>query len=134
MALGASTRKRSAIYDDKGNAIGTRKQNVYNEKLKITAPKLGEFGRPEKSNATLSGQMLNAMTFDAGGDGFRIFIADTPRKKTHPKRNDNKLTNKEVAEHYFRDRPGMALTDGEVRILKQECEKIISEKIKQLIR
>lgn len=132
--LGAYDTKKGFTYNNDGVATGTTRRKVYNEKLKITAPILGEFGRPEKSNATLSGQMLNAITIDASTGGFRIFIADSPRKKTHPKRNDNKLTNKEVAEHYFKTRPGFALTAGEVRILKQECETIIREKIKQLIR
>jgi hypothetical protein len=111
---------------------GTRRSRVRTGK--ITAPALGEFGRPEKSNATLSGQMLDAMTIDAGRDGFRLFIADSPRRRVHPKQRPPKLTNQEVAEHYFEKRPGMALTEGEVRILKQECERILNEKIKQLIR
>lgn len=130
--LGAYTSKKTAHQENGRVSIRTTKK--YNEKLKITPPQLGEFGRPEKSNATLSGQMLNAMTIDAGEDGFRLFIADTPRKKVHPKMKTPKLTNKEVAEYYSAKRPFMALTEGEVRILKQECENIIREKIKELIR
>lgn len=130
--MGAYTTKKTAHQGSGRVSIRTTKS--YNEKLKITPPKLGEFGRPEKSNATLSGQMLNALTIDAGESGFRLFIADTPRKKVHPKRKADGLTNKEVAELYAAKRPFMALTEGEVRILKQECENIIREKIKQLIR
>lgn len=100
---------------------------------KIDKPKLGEFGRPEKSNATLSGQMLNAMVFNANQDGFKIFINDTKRRPV-TKHDKSNLTNKQVAEYYFKNRPGLALTDGEVRILKQECELIVREKIRQLIR
>lgn len=132
IALGAYTTRKTAHNENGRVSIRTTKK--YNEKLKITPPQLGEFGRPEKSNATLSGQMLNALVMDAGEDGFRLFIADTPRKKVHPKMKPSRLTNKEVAEYYSKKRPFMALTEGEVRILKQECETIIAEKIKELIR
>jgi hypothetical protein len=126
--LGAYDRKRRIT------TTGTRTSREYNEKLKITPPVLGEFGRPATSNATLSGQMLNAMAIDAGPDGFRVYIADTPRRKVHPKQKAPTISNKEVAEHYGEKRPFMALTNGEVRILVRECELIIAEKIKQLIR
>lgn len=130
--LGAYTKRKTA---HQGNGqVSIRTTKAYNEKLKITPPQLGEFGKPEKSNATLSGQMLNALTMDAGESGFRLFIADTPRRKVHPKMKSSRLTNKDVAEYYSAKRPFMALTDGEVRILKQECETIIKEKIQELTR
>jgi hypothetical protein len=78
--------------------------------------------------------MLNALTINAKEDGFSLFIADTPRHKVHPKQKAKPLTNKQVAEYYGAKRPFMALTEGEVRILKAECEMIIAEKIKELIR
>jgi hypothetical protein len=132
--LGAYDKKKSYGRTKDGGLRVTR-QKVYNEKLKITPPKLGDFGRPDKSNLTLSGQMLDAMVIQAGNNGFRVFIADTARKKVHPKQQTPNLTNKQVAEYVsLNGRPFMALTAGEVRILKQECETIIKEQIAKLIR
>lgn len=106
----------------------------------ITAPTLGEFGRPEKSNLTLTGQMLNDIVLSASDTGFQLRIGDKRRKGSN-------LTNAEVADYVQKGgsytngngkrvvipaRPFFALTAGEIRILTRELENIIKERIQAI--
>lgn len=95
---------------------------AYGKKNKVSfRPKLGPFGRPRKSNATFTGDMMEAIFLRATSEGFQVII-------NNDRREDGK-TNKKVAEYYSKDRPFFALTAGEVRILTRELEKIIKELI-----
>ena len=108
-----------------GQTYPVKKTTKRGKAIKFPSPVTGEFGRPTKSNLTLSGQMLKAIAFDYGDTGFRLFIDNSSRK-------DSKLTNKKVAEYASEDRPFFALTAGEVRILQRELENIINEIIKRI--
>jgi hypothetical protein len=85
------------------------------------APKLGAFGRPRKSNATLTGDMLENIILKSTEDGFQLIISND--------RREDGLTNRKVAEYYSKDRPFFALTAGEIRILTRELERIIQDLI-----
>lgn len=98
------------------------KVSHYNSQSAFKKPDLGEFGAPARSNLTLSGQMLSSITEATTLDGFRIFIPNTAR-------NGSKLTNAKVYEYVSKERPFFALTNGEFRILQNEFEKIVEQKI-----
>jgi hypothetical protein len=99
---------------------------AYGRKNKVSfKPTLGEFGRPKKSNATLTGEMLKSLSLRYTEEGFQILIPGNVRS------DDSGLTNKEVSQFYSVDRPFFALTAGEVRILTRELEKIVKEIIER---
>lgn len=100
-------------------------------KNKLEKPKLGEFGSPKRSNLTLSGQMLNSMTFRFSSKEIYIFIPDSSRRKTS-KYDKGDKTNKEIADYVSKDRPFMAITSGELRILEREVDLIIGEILRSL--
>lgn len=105
---------------------GYAKKNIGGKKSYSSfAPTLGEFGRPGKSNATFTGEMMKSLMLRSSEDGFEILIADNTRK------DGSGLTNKKVSEYYSEDRPFFALTDGEIRILTRELERIIKQYIEQ---
>jgi hypothetical protein len=107
-----------------GNAAHTKikfKKTAFHNKF--DAPTLGPWGRPKKSNATFSGEMMEEIYMGVTHEGFSIYIRNSKRK------DDSGLTNKKVSELYSADRPFFALTAGEVRILQREMEKIIQDLI-----
>lgn len=113
------------------SGVGSSTKIGYKKEQTITPPKLGAFGRPGKSNLTLTGQMLDSMAIVADGVGFKLYIPATARVDADG--NPSELTNKQVAEYVsLLGRPFLALTDGEVRILSQELELIIKEKINSI--
>lgn len=74
--------------------------------------RLGPFGRPGKSNLTLTGQMLESMFAEVEKGVLRVVIPPTSRY-------DTKLNNAQVAEIVQEVRPFMQFTDGELRILER---------------
>lgn len=96
---------------------------IYRKERKGAPIKTGEFFSPGRSNATFTGQMLNSMRDIATLKGFKIYIPPT-------KRNGSKLTNAQVYKFFSKDRPFFAVTPGEMRILQNEFDKIVQEKIK----
>ncbi len=95
---------------------------VYRKQRTGKVIQTGEFFAPGRSNATLTGQMLNSMRDIVTLKGFKIYIPAT-------KRNGSKLTNAQVYEFFSKDRPFFAITPGEMRILQNEFNKIVQEKI-----
>jgi hypothetical protein len=86
---------------------------------KFKSPVTGEFGSARRSNLTLTGQMLNAITYRTTREGFKLYIDNTIRS------GDNK-TNAQVAGYVRERRPFFALTGGEQRtILKQFTDSIL---------
>ncbi len=105
--------------------------NVYERvtvKINVGRPALGEFASPDKSNLTLTGQLLNSMTFDIRKYGFVVFIPAT-------KRRGETITNAQLA-RYVSDngRPFMSLTSGEIRIVKSRMRKQIQKKLRKLLK
>jgi hypothetical protein len=86
-------------------------------------PILGPYGSPTKSNLTMTGELLESISFSFNKNGFKLFISDDER-------NDGKLSNKAVADYVATDRPFFAITKSELNILRRE----ISTKIRDIIR
>jgi hypothetical protein len=98
----------------------------YGKKNKVSfKPTLGLFGRPNKSNATFSGEMMESINLRYSSEGFQLLIMNSKRG------DDSGLTNLKVNQYYSADRPYFALTQGEVRILTRELEKIVKEIIER---
>jgi len=99
-------------------AFATSKHgNVYSYKPR-TAPQLGEFGSPGKSNLTLSGQMLNAIKGKLTSKGFMVDIKNTTRK-------GSVLTNNMVATIVSEERPFLALSVKEQKLIRREYERLV---------
>ena len=79
---------------------------------------------PTRSNLTMTGQMLNAISYKVKKLGGIIFIKDNTRK-------DGRATNKEIAEYVSKDRPFFNLSDSEIRQLKAEAVKLVRSKLKK---
>lgn len=94
----------------------------------VGIPALGEFGAPNRSNLTLTGQMLGSMQFDIKKYGFVVLIPETRRR-------EGGLTNAQLARHHSNNgRPFMALTSGESRIIKSKMKKEIQKRLRSVLR
>ena len=118
---------KQAFYTNK------KTKNIFLTKNKkwIDKPVLGEFGSANRSNLTLSGQLLESMTYRVSSKEIYIFIPATKRKRINKFDSSNK-TNKEVAEYVSKERPFLAITSGELRILEREVDLIIGEILRSL--
>ena len=101
---------------------------VVDVKINVGKPALGQYGTPDRSNLTLTGQLLNSMTFDVKKYGFVVLIPATRRR-------GEKITNQQLAKYLSKGgRPFMSLTAGESRILKSRMKKQIQRKLKKLLK
>lgn len=92
----------------------------------IKKPRLGRFGSPTRSNLTLSGRMLDALTYDTRVGSITIRVKNT-------RRQDDKLTNAQVARMVSENgRPWLALTRTEWRILDKQIRTIISKEVQKI--
>lgn len=99
-----------------------------NVEFYVGKPALGEFGRADKSNLTLSGQLLRSMQFDIKKFGFVILIPETARR-------GSKITNAKLARYLSENgRPFMNLTAGEIRVVKSRMAKQIQKRLKSLLK
>ena len=89
---------------------------------------LGELGKPNKSNATATGQMLKSMLFKIKENGFTLFVPDSNRTR-ELSGSSPKLTNKEVAKYYSETRDIFDFSQPEldriVRKIKSDLLKIV---------
>jgi len=84
---------------------------------------LGEFGTTNKSNLTLTGQMLNAITHKTFSDGLLLTIKASARKDGGP-------NNQELAGYVSeKGRPFFALTDKEQKQIVKEFQRLVRELI-----
>lgn len=88
----------------------------------------GKFGRPDKSNLTDTGQLLDAIkSMVLNDENYKVFIKNNPRR-------GSALTNKTVAEFVSKNgRPFFALTKDEQQILLKEIETVIRDKIRKFV-
>lgn len=94
----------------------TYRSQVFNSRFSaIGALGPGEFFSPRKSNATLTGQMLNAISYNITADGIKFMIERSARGEGGP-------SNFEVAEYYSKDRPFFNLSDDERRVIARQIE------------
>ena len=98
-----------------------------------------------KSNATLTGQMLDAMAFklSANGKGWRIFIKHTKRRpikvkalRTERSKKDfsikTRQTNNDVAFWYGIERPFLALTTREQAVMVKAMDKKLQKELNKI--
>lgn len=120
-----------------GGVISDTVENAKPKKLrKLSKPyirrrhliDLGPFGRPAKSNLTLTGQMLEALFVKVTSKGFKIDV------KNQVRLGGGSLTNKQVANFVSeKGRPWLALTVTEQRILLKEYGNIVRELARRII-
>lgn len=92
--------------------------------------KLGDLGSPKRSNLTLTGQMLNDITYELIGDGFKLLFKGAPR-------SDSKLTNEQVAAYVSANgRPFFSLTKDEFAVIvgkvQRRYREILRKKLSNL--
>lgn len=85
----------------------------------------GKFGSARRSNLTNTGQMLEALGFRRNGTGVVVNIKETFRY-------DSELSNKMVAELASEERPFLALTEKEYKIIESKIRQIIDLEIKRI--
>lgn len=109
----------------KGRHLGGEKVKV---SINVGKPALGEFGTPEKSNLTFTGQLLASISINIKKFGFTIYIPET-------KRRGENITNAQLARYVSQNgRPFMNLTAGEIRIVKSRMKKTIQKSLKRLLK
>lgn len=97
-------------------------------RFRVQRPRLGEFGSPRRSNLTFTGQMLNALRYEANARGISLFIENSPRR-------DDPYTNKEIAEFVQEQgRPFFTLTTDELTILIREIEREVRKITRRISR
>jgi hypothetical protein len=105
----------------------------YVKRRKQFSFQLGELGKPNKSNATATGQMLEAMAKEITATGFKLIVQSTGRvgelgdgKSRH--------TNKRIAEYYSMKREIFEFSKPElermIREVKRDLLKLIREATK----
>lgn len=128
LSKGYKRYRRTGIVEFKAKKYYKSLYEVVDVKINVGKPALGEFGAPDRSNLTLSGQLLDSMTFDIKKLGFVVLIPAT-------KRRGESITNSQLAKYLSRaGRPFMSLTAGESRILKSRMKIQIQKKLRKLLR
>lgn len=92
---------------------------------------LGEQGKPTKSNATATGQMLKAMKYKILPNGFLLFVDNSNRSKELSGASP-KLTNKEVAKYYSIKRDIFEFSDPEIQRIVRKAKADLLKLIRRL--
>lgn len=96
-------------------------------KYRSKLAELGKFGRPGKSNLTLTGQLLDAIKVESRRNGFALEISKDLRK-------NSELSNEQVGEYVSENgRPFFALTLAEQTVLFRNLEKLLREELKRTL-
>jgi hypothetical protein len=82
----------------------------------------GEYGSPERSNLTNTGQMLDAIKVTAQQAKVLVEIAETTR-------DEGNITNKEVAKYVSKDRLFFGLTKQEYQLLVRDVQEYIKRRL-----
>jgi phage gpG-like protein len=93
----------------------------------FTKPALGEFGSPGKSNLTMSGEMLSALTYKLMNNGFMLYIKgkfnqDKAKWNSEGRTSPNRIP----------ARPFMAITESEQKVLRREYVNALRKIIRSL--
>lgn len=99
------------------------KSTIHSRELAKEKGLLSKETTPTRSNLTMTGQMLDAITYSVKKLSGIIFIKDSSR-------SGSDATNKEVAEYVSKDRPFLNLSDSEIRQVKAQAVKLIKSKLK----
>lgn len=87
----------------------------YIDQRKKNKKTFGEFGSVKRSNLTMTGQMLDAIRYEANSRSIRVYVDDSQR--------DDGMTNAEVARYVQEARPFFVLTRDELTVLIREIER-----------
>ncbi len=102
-----------------GSKIDALTSEKYIELRKRNSSNLGEQGKPNKSNATATGQMLKALTYSMKPNGFLLFIKPSARSG-ELNNSKSKLNNYDVAGYYRLVRDIFDFSDPEIqRIIRK---------------
>jgi len=94
------------------------KPSKYIELRKKNANNLGDLAKPSKSNATATGQMLNAMIHQVTEKGFILYVRDSRRGPDITGR-PSRINNDELASYYAKERPIFDFSKPEIdRIIR----------------
>ena len=95
------------------------------KRKKATPMKLGRYGTPRRSNLTLTGQMLEALSYKVGGGNVQISVKGTRRK-------GSPLNNKKLAKLVSEQgRPWLALTNSEWKVLQKRVRSFLTKEIQK---
>ena len=112
-------------YGVKGNTKGKLKKLSPRYKKYRKGKPLGEFGTPNKSNLTLTGQMLQAFGNKVTKNTFNLFIKKTSRKTITG--GSDKHNNAKIAEFVSKLRPFLNLSKPEARVIISEYRQHIKD-------
>ncbi len=92
---------------------------------------LGKLAKASKSNATATGQMLDAMVYKITQDGFALYVKDSTRSK-ELNGQPSKLTNAEVAGYYALERYIFDFSEPERKRIIRTIKKDLIDLIKKV--
>lgn len=98
----------------------------YKEQRKRKGVK-GDFGSPNRSNLTNTGQMLNAMKVRVTSKGAEIYIERSSR-------TDSKLTNEDVALFASILRPFFHISSKQSKIINSRLQRLVRDKLRRSAR
>lgn len=101
----------------------------YVEQRRRYKANLGELAKVSKSNATATGQMLEAMTYKIIQDGFILYVASSSRRG-ELSGGKSKINNNDVAKYYSKDRPIFDFSDPELQRIIRTIKKDLIALIK----
>lgn len=92
---------------------------------------LGDQAKPNKSNATATGQMLGAMTFKMKPNGFQLFVQSNARSK-ELSNSQSKLNNSEVAKYYSEKRDVFEFSEPELQRIVRRIKTDLLDIVRRL--
>lgn len=121
-------RVKRGIMPDMGK-IPALDSEDYVELRKRYKDQLGRLGKPPFSNATATGQMLDAMIYEITTTGFVLFVAESERNG-ELSGAESRLNNAEVASYYAKTRKIFDFSKPEInrliRVIRSDLIKIIT--------
>lgn len=115
------------------SAIPALESKAYLKLRKDFSFQLGELGKVNKSNATATGQMLEAMAFEIVKNGFKLLVKSTSRQGELGDRK-SKIDNRKLAEHYSETRDIFDWSAPEIERIKRDIKKDLLKLIREVKR
>jgi hypothetical protein len=126
------TRLGRGVSDQGGSIRLAPLSPSYKRFRKLYASKLGEFGSVNKSNLTMTGQMLNAIKHRRGVTGSIVIYVNKRTRRNPFSKKAKKLTNAQVAEYVAENgRPFLGLDRQESKIIQGLWLTLVREKIRK---
>lgn len=123
-------RVRRGLMPDLG-AIPKLESKEYIKLRKLFSFQLGELGKVNKSNATATGQMLEAMAKEITSTGFQLMVKPSSRAGELGDRKV-KLNNKQVADYYRKNREIFDWSKPEIERIVREIKRDLLKLIRSV--